>query len=141
MDLIGRLYSKYLIWKDQRFLNKHGCENWKQYFHTFDPDINRNAYRVRAFYANYNYYHTFKDGAIAPFQDHTDWLNTYKEVQAWCDTNCKGKWRTDIHRVIPDPSPVHNGPDYFLNDITGWDFIFFAFMDDADYIWFVTRWG
>jgi hypothetical protein len=103
-----------------------------------DYDIDKKAWRVRAFYANYPYVYTYKDGDRNPYQD--SWLDEYKEIHDWCHTNCIGKWRTDSHRVIPFADGANN-TDYIFNDVGGWDCIFFAFINEADYIWFVTRWA
>jgi len=146
MYFIGRLYSHYLRWKDKLFLKRHGCKNWAEYNYRFDPDINKWAQTTKTFYMNYPYIYVFKDATSEAFSGYPDWTDGYENLKQWCNSNCVGKWRSDIHRVLPsnfftDPHNVDSSEDYSMNDIGGYDFIFFAFMEDADYIWFVTRWS
>jgi hypothetical protein len=56
-------------------------------------------------------------------------------MMEWCEQNCQGKWRNDWHRGFWD----HHG-NYELNSIGGGDMMFFAFKEDADYIWFNLTW-
>jgi len=136
MNVFTKLLNKYLDWRDTRFLKKQGYINWKQYFHDMDPDINKRTSTTKDFYGNYNYVYVIKEYAA----------NDIVDMQDWCENNCVGKWRMDSHRVLPNnyftqPNEVDDTHNYIFNDIGGWDFMFFAFMDDTDYVWFVTRWA
>lgn len=152
MDLICRLYYKYLSWKDQRFLTKHGCNNWKEYYYKFDIDVNKYASNIKEYYGNYSYTYVFKNYSHPVYlgdaykNDLTD-PSGYAIIKNWCEDNCRGKWRSDIHRVLPENffsgNPlldIEDDDNWMLNDIGGYDFIFFAFMDETDYIWFIMRW-
>lgn len=146
MDILGRIHSNYILWKDKLFLKRHGCANWAEYNHRFDPDINKWANTTKAYYMNYPYVYVIKDSTSEAFSGYSDWSDGYHNLKEWCKSNCVGKWRTDIHRVLPnnyftDPYNADNPDDYTINDIGGYDFIFFSFMEDSDYIWFVTRWA
>ncbi len=142
--MLGRVYSIYLKWKDNLFLKRHGCKNWAEYNDRFDPDINKWAYTTNAYYMNYPYVYVFKNFTSDAFIEYHDWADAYHSLKDWCNSNCVGKWRSDMHRVLPNnffTDPHNAAIDHTMNDIGGYDFVFFAFMDDADYIWFVTRWG
>ena len=139
MDILGRFYSKYILWKDKRFLKKHGCENWDQYNHRFDPDINIRATHIKDYYMNYPYVFVFTDTRNDAFRDGVD--EGCELLKNWCKENCKGKWRTDIHRVLPrNLWQASDTTDYDINDIGGYDFLFFGFTNEQDYIWFSLKW-
>lgn len=140
------IWRKYKLVKGNIFLKRHGCQTWAEYNHKFDSDINKMSDRIKAYYMNYPYVYVINPGTSAVFTSHSNWEDAYMELKLWCDTNVNGKWRNDIHRVLPsnyftDPRNADRPDDYIMNDIGGYDFVFFAFMNEADYIWFVTRWG
>ena len=58
----------------------------------------------------------------------------------WCEKNCKGKHRYDIHRVVLENSDITINNDYWFNDLGGYDYLFFAFEKEEDYAWFCLRW-
>lgn len=142
MNVLTKVYCRYLLWKDNRFLKKHGCVNWKEYNHRFDPDINCSASAIESYYMNYPYVYVIKDPTPEAFQKYDDWLEGYVKLKNWCDNNCAGKWRSDVHRVYPNNffTGTHTAKEYVMNDIGGYDFIFFAFKNEKDYLWFTMRW-
>jgi hypothetical protein len=72
-------------------------------------------------------------------------------MKEWCDTNCSGKYRYDIHRVVREKGLIHNEYNdtviwtdtekFILNDIGGYDVLFFVFKNEVDAIMFVLRWS
>lgn len=135
MGIIAKIKHRYLNWKEQRFLKKHGCENRHQYERRYDPDYNIRASRVKDYFHGYPYVHCVTD------HDHTvyfwdfDW-NGLTAIHQWCIRNCKDKFRIDPLRVIKD----RYTNEWEVNEFSGGDYYFIAFKDDKDMMWFKLRW-
>lgn len=135
--------DKYNSYREQRFLKKHGCATWEQYDKKYDFDINKKADTIKDFYIGYPYVYIFKDTSKEVFTKHYDWIDGYKELEDWCQNNCVAKFRSDIHTVHVQTNLDFDGNievEYFFNGL-GHDYLFFAFKNDTDYIWFITRWA
>lgn len=138
---------KYLA---ERKLEKSGYDSWRVYRHNRDPNVIRYADKVSDFYGNYKYvfccggpsshyaYSVVKDYGPAGL------VFGYEEMRDWCESKCRFKYRTDIHRVLKQTGLGINGeeyPEWYFNDIGGIDLVFFAFMNEQDYVHFMLRWG
>jgi hypothetical protein len=130
------LSKKYHEKKRKRFLKKNGCESEEEYARRFDPDVIYRATQITNWYEGYPYVRTFEDPLGDIWTKYGDWLQALDEMDNWCKENIKHKYRYDVHRVI---KTEYNG--YCLNDIGGLDYVFFAFKDEKDFMWFALRWG
>ena len=140
--MIQTIKEKYIKWKDQRFLKKHGCSTWKQYHRRYDPDYDIRAYTVKRYYHGYPFVVEFQyaDDLVARFGD---WMQGLDAMLEWAANNCTNKWRHDILRVHTQTGIDDLGnPDteWFINDIGGADVLFFAFKSEKDLAWFKLRW-
>lgn len=134
-----RILSYLKLRNDRKFLQKNGCYTWRQYNKNNDPRINLYANKISEFYFNYSIVHAFTD--VIPFsRGYDDWLIALKDMSNWCEKNCKGKHRYDIHRVVLENSDITINNDYWFNDLGGYDYLFFAFEKEEDYAWFCLRW-
>lgn len=147
MKILKRIKAYIRLKKNQRFLKKHGCNTWEQYNHAYDPDIIRNATLISQYYHGYPYIHYFTE---TPPAIHGDWRIWYRDMRYWCEKNCEDKYREDIHRVIREKGLIRNEyddimiwtdiEDFSMNDVGGWDVLFFAFKSKRDLAWFKLRW-
>lgn len=136
-----KLQEKYLAWREARFLARHGCEDRKQYNRRYDSKINPRASRISDYYAHYPYVHVFEDPLGDPWAQWGDWLVGLEEISEWCESNCQGSWRHDIHRVHAQvPTNPNHDKEYFINEF-GLDFVFFAFDNSYDALIFKLRWS
>jgi hypothetical protein len=137
MGLIQQLKDRYKGYKEKRFLDTHGCKTWREYERRYDPDVGYMARWTHTYYHGYPYvfphepsgYKDFGFHGVHPYVENSD------KMAVWCEKNCRGKWRNDWHRGDWD----HQG-NYEFNGISGSDIMFFAFKEEADYIWFRLVW-
>jgi hypothetical protein len=54
----------------------------------------------------------------------------------WCEEKIRWNYRRDIHRVIENASGLVE-----FNDIGGSDYIYFAFKNEKDFMYFLLRWS
>lgn len=132
-DLAGR-FNKF---QHERYLKKRGWTE-KEYQQYEDPNCNRRATRLKDYYGGYPHFHAFTSTRTLPWTEFSNWMDCYEQMNQWCDTNCKNKWRSDIHRVINNPATSY---EWELNDIGGGDALFYAFEDSKDYTMFLLRWS
>ena len=147
MKFIQRFKAYLRYRKNKNFLKKHGCSTWVQYKREHDPDVIYRANLVNQYYHGYPYLCYFEEAPPASKVHWQDWL---REMRDWCETNCSDKVRYDIHRVIREKGLIHNEYDdtmiwsdideFSMNDVGGWDVLFFAFKNEKDYAWFKLRW-
>lgn len=133
--------KKFKDWKHDRFLKKHGCETQQQYDRNFDVDIIRYAHRINDFYRGYPYVHVILRD---PWNRYGEFLEGLPELTSWCDKNCQGKYRYDIHRVSKQMGIGSDGsstPEWFFDEMGGGDLLFFAFKDQRDLTMFILRWS
>ena len=105
VNLVIKIKAAYKEWKDSRFLKKHGCDNWGQYAHRYDTDVNYRSSRVPDYFMGYEYVHCITKQshyAYTELYDHGPggYRYGYHEMTDWCKANIKNKHRTDILRVI-----------------------------------------
>lgn len=142
-----RLKARIRKWRAERKLEKSGYSSWRMYRHNRDVDVIRHADKVSDFYRNYKYVHRidYKHYAYECIGDYGPgglWFG-YNEMSEWCEQKCRFKYRMDIHRAYKQTGIGINGDtheDYWFNDIGGSDFVYFAFMNEQDYIMFMLRW-
>lgn len=137
------LKEKYRQYKDRCFLKKHGCENWRQYNHRYDPDYNYRANRIVDYYHGYPYVYCFENRDHFAYQLLYDYgpggvRYGYYDIIEWCEKNLTDKFRMDYHRAIKAPNTAYQ---WEINELGGGDYIFAAFKNQQDYIWFMLRWS
>ena len=135
--MIKQLKERWKGWKEKRFLEAHGCETWRQYERKHDPDVGYMARWAHTFYFGYTNIlpiepQGFRDYGFAGVHPYHDLC---EKMMEWCEQNCQGKWRNDWHRGFWD-----GHGNYELNSIRGGHMMFFAFKEEADYIWFKLTW-
>lgn len=138
MGLIQQLKDRYKGHKERRFLKAHGCTTWRQYERKHDPDVGYLARWAHTFYFGYPYVFPLSPTGYVNFGMHglLPYVEASDKMAIWCEQNCQGKWRNEWLRGIWD----HQG-NYEFNEIGGGDTMFFAFKEEADYIWFNLTWG
>lgn len=126
--------EQYDLWKQQRFLRKHGCETWEQYRYQYDTAINRIATRVRDYYHGYPYVYCYENHDHEIYYWDLGRDGMYVTSQ-WCKCNLKSDFRFDFLRVI------RTGSGWEINEIGGGDYIFFACKNPQDYTLFLLTWS
>ena len=137
MDMIKQLKERWKGYKEKRFLENYGCDTWREYELKYDPDVGFRARWAHTFYHGYPYIvpldpeglRDYGMLGVLPYHDLVD------QMTEWCEQNCTGKWRNDWHRGFWDTQG-----NYEFNGIGGGDIMFFAFKEDADYMWFKLTW-
>jgi hypothetical protein len=136
-----RIKARIRKWKSEQKLKKSGYNNWRQYKHNRDIDVQRYANDVQDFYTGYPYVYVIKDYNHYAFQFLYDCgpggqVFGYDEMTQWCEEKIRWNYRRDIHRVFENAS----GRVEF-NDIGGSDYIYFAFKNEKDFTHFLIRWS
>lgn len=131
------LLDRWDFYRHAAYLKKRGWteEDYQRYE---DPNINIRATRIKDYYWGYPYTYAFTSTRKLPWTKFENWLDCYNEMNQWCTDNCKGKFRSDILRVLKEPS---TGNEWELNDIGGGDALFYAFKDPKDYTIFCLKWA
>lgn len=98
-----------------------------------DPDYAEKARYVKNAYHGYPYVHP-----VSWIDPATIIMRQTEEMVDWCRKNCRGKWRSDWQYVVWD----HLYKTYAI-DLHGpySGMRFFAFKDEADYLWFTLKWN
>lgn len=135
MEIIDRLKYKYGIWKEKRFLKKHGFENRRQYDRFHDPDYNIRATHIKDYYHGYPFVYCFTDRSHTIYEEDI-WYSGMITIHKWCDNNLSDKFRMDFLRVVKDEYTK----EWHINELGGGDYIFIAFKNEQDYIHFLLRW-
>jgi len=121
---------------DDRFLRRHGCDDWKQFYHRYDPNVNCRATRIRDFYHGYSVFYCIED-----HQHPAYYWDVYQsgisKLQDWADSNCQGQVRFDFHRATKES---HANDEWEVNELSGVDHIFAAFENASDATMFALRW-
>jgi hypothetical protein len=136
-QLLTLLRTKIKTWRDNRFLKRHGCSNWKDYNYKYDTDVCKHATRLNDYYVGYPFVHCFENRKhiVYEWDVHIDGIWW---ISQWCDKYCKGKYRFDFHRAIKYPSTANQ---WEINEMGGGDYIFVAFKEERDYTWFMLKWS
>ena len=140
MKLLSTVKNKICSWREERFLRKHGCRSWDQYYKVYDPDYNARASKLQDFYHGYPYWHVFDNYSHYCYNLIGDYgpgglMYGFRRMQVWCDTNIKHRFRMDGLRLFRIQNEWH------INEIGGEDKMVFAFKDERDYAWFMLRWS
>lgn len=141
--MIERIKQYYAKWKERRFLKKHGCDNWRQYHRRYDPDVFYPACNVKYFYHGYQYFTPIENADNLVYK----WDLGYDGsavVDDWCKENLAGKYRFDFLRVFQQTPIGLDGAgesEWWINEIGGRDYIFFACQNPQDFFMFQLRWG
>jgi hypothetical protein len=133
MGMIDDLKKRWKGYKEKRFLENYGCTTWREYERKYDPDVGFRARWAHTFYYGYPQILPIEPNGIALYG--LKYHDLIDKMMEWCEQNCQGKWRNDWHRGFWDGQG-----NYELNSIGGGDMMFFAFKEDADYIWFNLTW-
>ncbi len=133
--MISYLKQKYLNWKEKRFLKYHMCVDRAQYERRYDPDYNMRASKVKDYYHGYPYVHCFTDREHTVYFWDLGWDGNYV-IHTWCKENCKDKFRMDFLRVGKN----RYTQEWEFDEFCGGDYIFIAFKDERDMMWFKLRW-
>jgi hypothetical protein len=146
MKILRRIKAYFRLKKSKAFLERKGVSSWKHYKLVYDDDIVRHATLVSHYYHGYPYRCYFD--RVPPGVG--NWVNWVNRANEWCETNCLDKSRWDIHRVIREKGLIHNQyddtmlwsdiEDFSMNDIGGYDVLFFAFKNEKDLTWFKLKW-
>ena len=145
---IIRLKARIRKYLAERKLKKSGYLTWQSYRHNRDPDVVRYADKVSDFYSKYKYVFMCDTKHYA-YECIADWgpgglRFGYEDMRDWCELKCRFKYRMDINRVYRQTGIGLDGDtqeDWWFNDIGGSDFVYFAFMNEQDYVHFMLRWS
>jgi hypothetical protein len=146
MKLFRKIKAYIRLKKNQRFLKKHRVTSWKQYNLQNDHDVIYHATLIKQYYHGYPYLCYFE--RVPP--GISNWVAWVRQASEWCEKNCLGKSRWDLHRVIRERGLIRNEYDdtmiwseieeFSMNDVGGHDVLFFAFKNEKDLAWFKLRW-
>lgn len=131
--LIDLLKKHLSDWREERYLEKHGCANWKEYYYKYDGDINKRAGTAKQFYKDYPFVYCYDYNHQNVYYENYELQ--HEQIKDWCKDNCEGKWRSDRLRGIVV------GEECILHDVGGYDNMFYAFKQESDYLWFLMRWS
>jgi hypothetical protein len=135
MGYTKKIKQLYLDWREKLFLKKHGFETRAQYERFHDPDYNIRATRIKDYYHGYPYVYHFDDHEHTVYFWDLGYAGHYV-INKWCHENLKDKFRFDFLRVIQDSYTK----EWEINELGGTDYIFIAFKDERDLMWFRLRW-
>lgn len=146
--MIDSIKETYKYYRDRAFLKKHGCETWDEYNRRYDPDYNIRATRIKDIYHGYPWVYCFENREHFAYTLLYDYgpggcHYGYNDIISWCNDNLSDKFRFDGHRVHKQTPIGNNGvedSEWFINEISGGDYIFAAFKSESDYLWFLLRW-
>jgi len=141
--MLNLLKTRYLAWKEVRFLKNHHCRNRAEYERKYDPDYVPCASQIHNYYQGYQHVHCFENRANYVYESIYDYgpggyRDGFHEICDWCKENLSGKWRYDMLRAMKAPS---TGNQWEVNELSGGDYWFFAFRDPEDYFMFKLQWG
>jgi hypothetical protein len=142
-NVLEELKSHWDFYQHRMYLKKKGWTE-EQYQNYEDPDRNIRAVRIKDYYFGYQHTHAFTTTRTLPWTEFANWMDCYEQMNAWCKANCRGKFRSDILRVIKQTGIGLNGDTeevWELNDIGGGDALFYAFKDSRDFTMFCLRWA
>lgn len=135
--MFNYLKYKYLEWRWDRVLKRSYCSSWESYFRMNDPDYYAPGRTVKDQLFGYPYIALVDYNKLpVRFDPLFGPIEHCEEIIAWCNRNCRKKFRTHWERVIMD----HEG-QYLPNGIGGTDELFFGFKDERDYFLFLLRWS
>lgn len=137
-----RLKARIRKWLACRKLKKSGFLTWRAYKHNTDPDVQKYAQCVEDFYPGYPYIFACPNPTHYAYELVADygpgglWFG-YEEMNEWCHEKIRWNFRCDYHRVLEN----RWSGKMELNDIGGYDIIYFAFKREQDFTHFLLRWS
>lgn len=134
------LKQAYKDWRHRRFLKKHNLTQ-RQFDLRYDPDYDARGNRVRRdIFHGYPFVFRYpsSNSDLLPYPGLGWNVDRVDEMKEWCETNCRGKWRNNWHRVLED---VWYDNEWEVNEIAGGDIMFFGFKDSQDAMMFTLRWA
>ncbi len=136
-----RLKARFRKWKAERKLRMSGYSSWAHYRHNRDPDVEKYANYIDDFYKGYPYVYACKNPKHYAYHHICDYgpggdIYGYHEITFWCEQKIRWNFRCDIHRVYENQWGRME-----LNDIGGYDIIYFAFKREQDFTHFLLRWS
>jgi hypothetical protein len=134
---IQNLKERWKGWKEKRFLENYGCNTWREYELKYDSDYNPRGNRLKKD-QYHGYSHVYIMTRVPDSFQAWDYHFTVAEIAKWCESNCRGKWRHDWHRIIED---VWEDGEWNENGISGLDAVCFAFKDSRDFTMFALKWS
>jgi len=134
---IQNLKDRWKGWKEKRFLENYGCKTWREYEIKYDSDYNPRGNRLKKD-QYHGYSHVYIMDRIPDSFQAWNYHFTVTEIAKWCESNCRGKWRHDWHRIIED---VWEDGEWNENGISGLDAVCFAFKDSRDFTMFALKWS
>ena len=142
MRIINRIRAWIRKKRAESKLKKSGYDNWRQYKHNRDNDVERYAHHIEHFYKGYPYVYMCEENPnhygyqlLADYGPGGQYFG-FNEMLDWCEEKIRWGYRCDIHRVYKNYDD-----NYVLNDIGGFDIVFFAFKREQDYTHFILRWS
>lgn len=137
--MLSFLKKKFSEHRETRFLKKHGCNSRTEYERIYDPDYNPCATNISHYYRGYPFVYCFenRNHSVYFWNVHLDGAYVLSQ---WCRTHCKGKFRFDFHRVVNVVDPLTYEFKYWeIDGMVGMDYIFVAFKEERDYVWFMLN--
>lgn len=141
-NIVEDLKGRWDFYRHSAYLKKMGWTE-ETYRKQTDPLVDKRADRLSYWYHGYKHRYVFTSTRTKPWTDYPTWMDAYAGINAWCQANCQGAWREDIHRVIKQTGIDTEGnefPEWFINDLGGGDALIYAFTDSKDYSMFLLRW-
>lgn len=127
---------RYLEWRWESMLKRNIYSSWAHYLRANDPDYFAPGSTVRDQLYGYPYIALVDyDKLPTRFDPLFGPIEHCEEMIAWCNANCRDKYRNHWERVIMD----HAG-QYLPNGIGGTDELFFGFKDERDCMMFKLTW-
>lgn len=144
LRFIKYVISKYNAWAEKRLLASYGCTTWKQYYKITDPDVSNHSNTINHFYHGYKYVFCCDNHNHPVYVYGPGFSIGIEQIAEWAETAIKDKWRYDFHRVLYQTGiglDDNTEKDWYMNDIGGYDYYFFAFKNERDYLMFLMRWA
>jgi hypothetical protein len=144
--MFTKIQQRYQEWQEQRFLQRHGCDNRAQYERMYDPDYNARATRTRDYYHGYPYVYCFENHSHYIYQVIADYgpggcRYGHTEIHQWAEEHSQDKVRFDSLRVNKSDHNRMGTYNCDTDEISGQDLVFAAFKNEQDYLMFLLRWA
>ena len=135
---LNKLQTQHKLWKDNRFLDAHGCDTWEQYHFRFDPKLSTGATTVDDFYHGYNHIVHVDREIIKNLPSWHHPFPTYgiSELTEWCKEHCEKQFTYGWHRGSYNFDSI-----FVINEIGHEDIFVMAFMSDMDAFNFKMVWS
>jgi len=88
--MITKIVEKFKVWREKRYLRRHGVETWEQFNRKFDPDFNSDSDTIAGLFRGYHSFYLVDTHYVA---DLFGPMPSSKHIAEWCAENCVGKYR------------------------------------------------